>query len=65
MTKVGNRVFVFIPAVVATGREVNHSTPPNVEATNLWSYVSILSYLFTACTGTNLILFIRDFVSEL
>jgi hypothetical protein len=57
MTTFGNTVLVFITAVVATGREDNNSPPPNVEVKNLWSYVSTLSYLFTAWTGTNLILY--------
>lgn len=65
MSTVGNTVRVLLPAVVATGREANHSPPPNVEVKNLWSYASALSYLFTACAGTNLKLFIRDSVSEL
>jgi hypothetical protein len=45
MTKVGNTVLVFIPAVVATGREANHSPPPNVEVKNQWSYASTLIFI--------------------
>ena len=62
MSKIGNAVLVFIPAFVATRCEANHS-PPNAEIKNQWSYTSALSYLFTACTGTNFILFIRNSVS--
>ena len=45
MTHVGNTVLVFILAVVATGREYNHSPPPNVEVKNQWSYASAVIFI--------------------